>query len=165
MRENKMVSVLFVCTGNICRSPTAEAVFRHRARQYGLDNIIYDSAGMHGYHVGEVPDERAIATAEKNGVDMSGIYARKFEWDDFLRFDYILAMDRGHESEINAIRPDNTLAVIGRLLDFDAEYRGQDVPDPYYGSSKDFDRAYYLIERGIDSFINCEILKEMSKAV
>lgn len=156
-----MVSVLFVCTGNICRSPTAEAVFRHRARQYGLHDVVYDSAGMHGYHVGEAPDERAVVAAEKNGVDMSGLYARKFEGDDFSRFDYILAMDGGHESEINNLRSDTASAVVRRLLDYDSDCSGRDVPDPYYGSTKDFDQAYRLIEKGVDSFIKREILKEI----
>jgi len=95
------VSVLFVCMGNICRSPTAEGVFRRKVREAGLeDRVIVDSAGTHGYHVGSPPDARSQETAARRGYDLSRLRARKFEADDCQRFDYVLAMDRGNYNRI-----------------------------------------------------------------
>lgn len=141
-----MVGVLFVCTGNICRSPTAEGVFLARARQAGLlDRLDVDSAGTHDYHVGEPPDKRAIAHAAKRGIDIAGLRARKLTREDFARFDYVLAMDRGHERIL--LRQAGSQRDRVRLyLDFAPELAGRDVPDPYYGQAADFEHVLDLVE-------------------
>jgi protein-tyrosine phosphatase len=136
------IGVLFVCTGNICRSPTAEAVFRHKVREAGLESrFLIDSAGTQGYHIGDPPDERAIATALVRGVDMRDLRARKVEAADFTRFHTILAMDSGHYDLLSRFKD--------QPLDGLELFLGQgDVPDPYYGTQKGFDDVYDLIERG-----------------
>lgn len=141
-----MVGVLFVCTGNICRSPTAEGVFRARAHAAGLlARLDVDSVGTHDYHVGEPPDARAIAHAARRGIDIAGLRARKLAREDFSRFDYVLAMDRGHERIL--LRQAGAQKDRVRLfLDFVPELAGQDVPDPYYGDARDFERVLDLVE-------------------
>jgi protein-tyrosine phosphatase len=137
------IRILFVCTGNICRSPTAEAVFRHQVLEAGLDGRFQiDSAGTHGYHIGDPPDSRAIATALQRGVDMRGLKARKVRPDDFRAFHHVYAMDRGHHGLLMAFAP---LPPFGELSLF---LENTDVPDPYYGTSKDFEDVYDLIEKG-----------------
>jgi protein-tyrosine phosphatase len=144
-----MIKVLFVCTGNICRSPTAEGVFRHLVREAGLaDRIAADSAGTHDYHVGEPPDPRACAAARARGYRIDDLRARKFSPRDFHQFDLVLAMDRGHHRFITRVMP---VALAGRLrlfLDFAPELGVQDVPDPYYGSPEGFFEVLDLIEAG-----------------
>lgn len=150
-----MVSVLFLCTGNICRSPTAEAVFRQRLNAVGGGkHVHYDSAGTHGYHIGERPDHRSIAMAEKHGISMDGLYARKLAADDFEKFDYIVAMDAGHADFARSAVNGQGRAKIRLLLDGHPEYDGMDVPDPYYGSTADFKETYDLIVSGIDHFMS-----------
>jgi protein-tyrosine phosphatase len=141
-----VVGVLFVCTGNICRSPTAEGVFIARARAMGLlDRLEIDSAGTHDYHVGEPPDPRAIAHAARRGFDISTLRARHLRREDFARFDYVLAMDRGHRKLLLRAAGDKPDRV--RLyLDFAASLAGQDVPDPYYGKAADFERVLDLVD-------------------
>jgi len=134
---------LFVCTGNICRSPTAEGVFRHLAEQAGLgDRFAVDSAGTTAGHVGEAPDDRAVRTAAARGVDLSALAARQVRASDFHDFDHIYAMDGGHLRRLKALAPDEGGA---RLAMFIA---GVDVPDPWYGGTADFETAYDLIARG-----------------
>lgn len=135
------VGVLFVCTGNICRSPTAEAVFRHLVKAVGLeDRFIVDSAGTHGYHIGDPPDPRSIAAAVKRGIDMRPLRARKVEEADFSRFHYILAMDGGHQRILSRFSAQPPYGTLGLFL-------GEgDVPDPYYGALKGFEDVYDLIE-------------------
>lgn len=143
------VGVLFVCTGNICRSPTAEAVFRHKVREAGLESRFrIDSAGTHGYHVGDPPDHRSIATALAMGVDMRDLRARKVSASDFNEFDYILAMDSGHFSHLS--RFDNA---DGRLFMYLTETDRRDMPDPYYGSQKDFDLVLRLVGEETDRLL------------
>ncbi len=147
------IHVLFVCTGNICRSPTAHALFRAMVKQAGLDGIIHtDSAGTHGYHVGELPDPRAIDTALGHGIDMSDLRARKFTQTDFSRFDYIFAMDRGHYNLLlqshTKVRNSGQLTL---FLDFPNAPNldgGSDMPDPYYGTVVDFEKVFKLVEQG-----------------
>lgn len=144
------VGVLFVCTGNICRSPTAEAVFRHKVRAAGLESRFrIDSAGTHGYHVGEQPDSRSIATALAMGVDMRDLRARKVSSNDFSGFDYIFAMDSGHFSHLS--RFDNA---DGRLFMYLTGTAHSEMPDPYYGSQKDFDLVYRLVEEETERLIS-----------
>src|SRR5947209_5968529 len=129
------MKILFVCTGNICRSPTAEGVFRHLAAAAGLsDRVQVDSAGTHGYHVGEAPDARSCAAAAARGVDLSQLRARRVHLDDFETFDMILAMDREHLSRLEALRPNGARAEVELFLDFHPKHKGADVPDPYYGA-------------------------------
>ena len=132
--------------GNICRSPTAEGVFRHVAGQAGLDAQLHiDSAGTHAYHAGEPPDERAQEAAERRGVDLSEIRARKVHAEDFERFDYIVAMDHLNLHMLNEQAGDEFMGELRLFLD----YRGstdEEVPDPYYGGAAGFERVLDLVE-------------------
>jgi protein-tyrosine phosphatase len=136
-----MVSVCFVCLGNICRSPTAEGVMRHLVREQGLEHAIeIDSAGTAGYHAGEAPDRRAQAAARLRGIAVDG-HARQFGGKDWQRFDYILAMDESNYEDLVARAPSKQLASKVRLFrSFDAAApKGASVPDPYYGGPQGFD--------------------------
>lgn len=144
-----MVKLLFVCTGNICRSPTADGIMRARIAEAGLaDRISCDSAGMHGYHAGDPPDSRSIATARKFGVDISDLRARKAVPADLDEFDVIAAMENAHLRQLLALRPQKPRAEI-RLL---PSWLGEpgEVPDPYY-DDRSFVPVYRLIERSVDA--------------
>ena len=144
-----MIKVLFVCTGNICRSPTAEGVFRHLAERAGLGSqVTADSAGTHSYHVGEPPDPRTQRAALARGVDLSGLRARKVVAADFTRFDHILAMDHGHLAQLRRIAPPGTTAALRLFLDDAAGLAGSEVPDPYYGGPDGFEEVLDLCEAG-----------------
>ena len=146
--ESSPVKVLFVCMGNICRSPTAHGVFQALVDAEGLSaRVEVDSAGTHGYHVGTPPDPRSQATASARGVDLSGLRARRFESIDFNRFDYVIGMDRGNLADMLAIKPDgdDRLAQINLMLDFSVQAPGSEVPDPYYGDAG-FERVFDLID-------------------
>ncbi|MGE0357794.1 MAG: low molecular weight protein-tyrosine-phosphatase [Burkholderiales bacterium] len=139
--------VLFVCTGNICRSPTAEGVLRELARRRGeLARVRVDSAGTHDYHVGEAPDPRAVAHAARRGYDLSPLRARQVSPRDFLEFDRVLAMDRGHLRLLEAIAPAGSPASLAMFLDHSAQWRGRDVPDPYYGGARGFEEVLDMVE-------------------
>ena len=142
-----MTSVLFVCTGNICRSPTADAVLRHLAQEQKL-NYTIDSAGTHGYHIGEQPDPRTMQTAHSNGINMTMLRARKLQKADFENFDYLIAMDNGHLNTMQKIAPKEHHRKIHLFLDFTESYKGQDVPDPYYGEQNGFDHVFALVKEG-----------------
>lgn len=135
----KARAVLFVCTGNICRSPTAEAVLRHQAEKAGIDLHI-ESAGIGRWHVGCAPDERAQRHAKGRGYDLSRLRARQVEPFDFERFDLILAMDRGHLRELQRMAPPQRRDRVRLLLP------GRDVPDPYYGGPEGFEEVLDLVE-------------------
>ncbi|MEA3042300.1 MAG: low molecular weight protein-tyrosine phosphatase [Sphingomonadales bacterium] len=132
------VKVLFVCLGNICRSPLAEGALRAEAKRLGLD-VETDSAGTGGWHAGEPPDQRAIAAARRNGVDISDLRARKVTRADFDRFDHIVALDAENYGDLEALRPEGSRARLSLLLDHVAGREGQAVDDPYYGGDRQFD--------------------------
>ena len=139
--------ILFVCMGNICRSPTAEAVFREHARRHAPElEMEIDSAGTHDYHVGEAPDPRAIKAAARRGLDLSGLRARQVEDADFERFDLILAMDRLNHVTLLERSPPEYHPRIRLMLEFAADPEGLDVPDPYYGGASGFDEVLDLVE-------------------
>ena len=148
MLNNKgNVSVLFVCMGNICRSPTAEGVFRHFVNEAGLDEeITVDSAGTHAYHVGEPPDRRAMAAAERRGVSLVGVKARRVTDDDFERFDHIIAMDEDNLIRLQEQSTDEYRDKISLFLSFAVDTETE-VPDPYYGGAAGFERALDLVEK------------------
>ena len=135
--------VLFVCTGNICRSPTAAGVFAHFVRAAGLEEgIQVESAGTHDYHAGEAPDRRAQDHARRRGYDLSALRARQVRRRDFAEFDCIVAMDRGHLAILEENCPAEHRAKLRMLV------KGRDVPDPYYGGPEGFERVLDLIEAG-----------------
>jgi protein-tyrosine phosphatase len=147
MSESVKVKVLFVCMGNICRSPTAHGVFRHLVAEAGLAPAIeIDSAGTHGYHVGEPPDERATRTALERGVEIADLRARRAEPDDFVRYDYVLAMDQDNYHSLSRICPRGMERKLSLLLDFAPELRRREVPDPYYGGQQGFDQVFDMVE-------------------
>ncbi|MCR9178911.1 MAG: low molecular weight phosphotyrosine protein phosphatase [Erythrobacteraceae bacterium] len=131
------LSVLFVCLGNICRSPMAEGAFRAAAARHGLECHV-DSAGTASYHIGNRPDPRAIATARDRGVDIGGQAARQIAREDFFRFTHILAMDEANLAGIRAQTPRDKTARIALLMDVLEDRRGQSIPDPYYGDEAQF---------------------------
>lgn len=138
--------ILFVCTGNICRSPTAEGVLRARAAAAGFAGLLVDSAGTHGYHVGEPPDPRTIEAAARRGYDLSGLRARKLRPADYADFDLLLAMDRGHLRLLRGGCPPAGLPRLRLFLE-------RDVPDPYYGGDAGFEQVLDLIEAGCDRLL------------
>jgi protein-tyrosine phosphatase len=141
------VSVLVVCTGNICRSPTGEGVLRALAGKRGLgDRIRVASAGTHDYHVGEAPDPRTIKHASKRGYDLSTQRAAQVSAEDFREYDYILAMDRGHLRALKALAPRDGKAKLGMFLEASGRWKGEDVPDPYYGGVEGFEQVLDMVE-------------------
>ena len=144
--------VLFVCLGNICRSPTAEAVFRMRAKQAGLD-VITDSAGTSGWHIGEPPDPRSIEAGEARGYSFKGQASRKVIRADFGEFDHILAMDQNNLMALKEICPESYLSRIQLFLDYVPKGELREVPDPYYGGNDGFAHVLELIERASDGLI------------
>jgi protein-tyrosine phosphatase len=146
MSERGKISVLFVCTGNICRSPTAEAVFKYCVQQAGLAaRIVSDSAGTHDYHVGEPPDPRTQAAARLRGYELGELRARRVRRDDFQRFDYVLAMDEANLRVLERLCPREQAHKLKLFLDFsDGSLR--EVPDPYYGGPEGFERVLDLVE-------------------
>jgi protein-tyrosine phosphatase len=144
-----MTRLLFVCTGNICRSPSAEGVFRHLADQAGHGGRFEtDSAGTHGYHIGNPPDHRSCAVALKRGYDLSTLRARQLAPEDFTRFDLLLAMDRGHLKLMQRMAPRDQYDRLRLFLDYAPRAGVRDVPDPYYGGQAEFEAALDLIELG-----------------
>jgi protein-tyrosine phosphatase len=141
------IRVLFVCLGNICRSPLAEAAFRAEAERLGLDAEA-DSAGTGGWHAGEPPDRRAVAAARRNDVDISHLRARRVTPADFERFDHIVALDEENLADLEAIRPRGARARLSLLLDHAPGRQGQGVADPYYGGDGHFDVAWRDVTTG-----------------
>lgn len=140
-------SVLFVCLGNICRSPTADGVFRELVKREKLDHRIrVDSAGTAGWHQGRQPDPRTVSVAKQRGYDLSVLRARQLVVEDFDEFDYILAMDKQNLKDINTMRPAHFAGHTGLFLDFAPSLGYREVPDPYYGEADDFALVVDLVE-------------------
>ena len=145
--DKRMIRLLFVCTGNICRSPTAEGVFRHLLSKKNItDRVEVASAGTHGYHVGEAPDQRAQRAATRRGYDLSRIRARKVVPQDLDYFDMILAMDRNALESLRLICPVELQSRLGLFMDYSEAFEGDEVPDPYYGSGQGFDLVLDMVE-------------------
>lgn len=145
-----MKRVLFVCTGNICRSPTAEAIARHWAGKLGINGEVeFDSAGTHAYHAGEAPDLRATRAAEKRGYDLSRLRARPVHESDYEHFDLILAMDRGHLAWLRQTCPPQHLHKLSLFLSYSESQPDADVPDPYYGGRDGFENVLDMCEEAI----------------
>jgi protein-tyrosine phosphatase len=139
--------ILFVCLGNICRSPTAEAVFRDLVSRAAMPfEIEVDSAGTHAYHAGDPPDERAIAAARRRGIDMSRLRARKVLAEDFERFDLLLAMDEQNLRQLRELAPSSRRDRVRLLLDYAPQLERREVPDPYYGDATGFEEVLDLVE-------------------
>ena len=141
-----MKRVLFVCLGNICRSPTAEGVFQHAVDEAGLRGQIHvDPCGVGDWHVGKAPDERAQLAAKRRGVDISHLRGRQLSASDFLAFDYVLAMDHANLQAMRALKPAESRAHVGLFLAF-AGTPDAEVPDPYYGGDEGFESVLNMIE-------------------
>lgn len=147
------MKVLFVCLGNICRSPTAEGVFRRELARAGCqDRVDIDSCGLGHWHLGKAPDPRAQAAAEQRGIDISGLRARQLQAQDFAGFDYVLGMDRDNLRAMLAMKPAHAKAHVGLLLDF-ADLAESEVPDPYYGGDEGFERVFTLLEAAAEGLV------------
>jgi len=148
-------AVLFVCTGNICRSPTAEGVLRRLLREAGLeDRIRVDSAGTHDYHAGEPPDARALDHASRRGYDLSGLRARQVVQRDFGEFDLILAMDRGHLRILQRMCPPESRHKLRLFMLYAPHHARDDVPDPFYGEPGDFERVLDMVEAAASGLLS-----------
>ena len=142
----KPVKVLFVCMGNICRSPTAHGLFQTLVDKHQLGAVIQvDSAGTHSYHIGSPPDSRSQATARQRGVDLSGLRARRFVSADFNEYDYLLGMDRANIADMRAIKPDTATANLQLMLEYSGKFNQVEVPDPYFGDDG-FDLVFDMID-------------------
>ena len=148
------IRVLFVCLGNICRSPLAEAVFRHLVRERGLaDRFEIDSAGTSGFHRGSPPDRRSTETARRRGIDLTG-RSRGVTRDDLRRFDYVIAMDAENEAALrDLLRASGGSSRVHRLREWDPEPGDGDVPDPYYGGPRGFEDVHDIVERAAAGFL------------
>lgn len=141
------IKVLFVCMGNICRSPTAESVFRHQLIEAGLsENIVIDSVGTHDYHIGKPPDKRAQQAALQRGYDLNSLRGRQISAQDFHEFNYILAMDRENMANLAKICPPQEQHKLKLFMEFSKGFSEREVPDPYYGGEQGFENVLNMIE-------------------
>lgn len=152
--NHKKIGILFVCMGNICRSPTAEAVFRGKVEAAGLSNqIVIDSAGTHGYHIGHPPDVRSQQAARRRGYSMSGLRARQVAARDFFDFDFLLAMDESNLRQLQHIRPSDATSHLGLFLSFSESAASLEVPDPYYGGGEGFEQVLDLVDAAAEGLL------------
>ncbi len=146
MSHYREVGVLFVCLGNICRSPSAEGIFRHCVENSDLQlKVKIDSAGTANYHSGHPPDSRAIRVAASRGINLKNLRARQVRRSDFQQFDYIIAMDRHNYSDLISLAPQDHRCRIQLFLDFTDNWSEREIPDPYYGGPQGFERAFDMI--------------------
>ncbi|MBM0168898.1 low molecular weight phosphotyrosine protein phosphatase [Altererythrobacter sp. C41] len=146
------LAILFVCLGNICRSPLAEAAFRAAAARARLD-VVVDSAGTADYHVGKQPDPRSIATAARHGIDISHYRGRQLAVEDFDRFDWIVGMDRSNMRDIERLRPADSRAKVAMLMDLVPGREGAEVADPWYGGEDNFTYTWEDVSRGAEALV------------
>lgn len=148
------IKILFVCLGNICRSPLAEGIFKDKLKKKNLENIFeVDSCGTANYHIGDSPDSRTLANAEKNGIKLEHC-VRQFTSNDLDDFDFILAMDKNNYQNILRLLKDKSHADKVKLMrEFDTIGKGKDVPDPYYGGEKNFQEVYEILDRSTENFL------------
>jgi len=140
--------------GNICRSPTAEAVFRHYVESAGLsEHILIDSAGTHDYHIGDPPDARAERAARQRGYDMGDMRGRQVEAEDFRRFDYVLAMDQANLANLQRIAPGDSEAKARLFLEYARHHAEREVPDPYFGGADGFERVLDMVEDAAEGLL------------
>lgn len=152
MSPTTLNKIAFICLGNICRSPLAEALLRARADAAGL-NLRIDSAGTGAWHIGKPPDVRSIAVAREFGLDISGLRARQIAAADFHRFDLLLCMDQDVTRAVSRIRPPSAPAQVHLMLDWLGLGAGRDVPDPYHGDPSDFLAMYRLLAEATDALV------------
>jgi protein-tyrosine phosphatase len=151
---NKKIRVLFICMGNICRSPTAEGVFRDKVRKAGLErDIDIDSAGTHAYHIGNPPDPRAQKTARGRGYDLSDLRGRQVSERDFETFDYVLAMDRDNLQNLLRLCPEDYKSRVRLYLSFSRRFPNLNVPDPYYGGNQGFEQVLDMVEDAAEGLL------------
>ncbi|MGD8176522.1 low molecular weight protein-tyrosine-phosphatase [Marinimicrobium sp. ARAG 43.8] len=149
------ISVLFVCLGNICRSPTAHGIFEHKIREAGLsEQVEIDSAGTAAWHIGKSPDARSAAAALQRGYDLSHLRARQSDEADFEHYDYILAMDESNLMDLRALSPANYRGHLGLFLEFARTFNEREVPDPYYGGNQGFEHVLDLVEDACEGLLN-----------
>ncbi len=159
-----MIKVLFICMGNICRSPTAEGVFRHQVSEAGqTDKIIIDSAGTHDYHIGSPPDRRAQQVALQRGYDLSSLRGRQVGTRDFHEFDYILAMDRGNLANLLQICPSQEQHKLKLFMEFSRGFSQREVPDPYYGGSQGFENVLNMVEDAASGLLEEILARNIAK--
>ena len=151
--------ILFVCLGNICRSPLAEAAMRAAAERHDVE---VDSAGTGDWHIGKAPDRRAIATARRHGLDIAGLRARQVGAEDFRAFDRLVALDRSNLEALRTLAPDDGRAELSLLLDHAAGREGEDVADPYFGEDEGFEQAWRDICAGVEGLL-AEIARQPSR--
>lgn len=153
--SDSRIRILFVCMGNICRSPLAESVFRHLARERGMEErFVIDSAGTSGYHAGDPPDPRSVATARARGVIVTGV-SRPLSRRDLHEFDYLIVMDAQNQAQVDRLRDAaGGTARVHRLREWDPEPGGSDVPDPYYGGARGFDEVHDIVERSCEALLD-----------
>lgn len=154
MSGNESISVLFVCMGNICRSPTAEAVFRKYIEDADLlDVVLIDSAGTHAYHIGNPPDQRSTRLAAERGYRLDVLRARQISESDIEQFDYVLAMDQDNLSILKQLAPDHLRDKPQLFMSFAPDYGLSEVPDPYYGGAKGFEQVLDMVEEACAGLI------------
>ena len=153
---DRPVRVLFVCLGNICRSPVAEGVFQHKVNAAGLDgDVLVDSAGTGGWHAGAPPDRRMTETAARHGIDLSRLQARQLRRDDLAEFDHVFVMDKQNLHDTLFLDPDGDHGTRVRLFrEFDPEPGDYQVPDPYYGGADGFEAVFQMVDRTTDALLH-----------
>jgi protein-tyrosine phosphatase len=160
----KQYAVLFCCTGNICRSPTAEGVFSKKLADAGLSSsILVDSAGTHGYHIGEPPDPRTQSAAKARGYDLSALRARRVGRDDFERFDLVLAMDQDNFAFLARLCPPSRSHKLKLMMEYARSYAAREVPDPYDGGPDDFALVLEMLEDAAEGLLHTLLSVQMAK--